>query len=261
MKGCFLEAAPDEKRTKMTNKDSFGTDPGSSMANSNRFGYYSAILTTVITIVTFGFAMVAIPISGANCPGDCAEYPYLDTASQYPRDFLWMPLAITMVLAYVTLMVSIHFYAPSRKKIFSQVGLSFALIAAAILAADYFVQFSAIPMSLINSETEGLAILIQYNPHGVFIALEELGYLVMSLSFLFVAPVFANRSRLESAVRWIFVIAFVLAIVSLAAISISYGLDRQDRFEVVVLSIDWLVLIVNGVLLSVVFRRRLKENQ
>ena len=31
--------------------------------------------------------------------------------------------------------------------------------------------------------------LIQYNPHGVFIALEEPGYLVMSLSFLFMAPV------------------------------------------------------------------------
>lgn len=45
--------------------------------------------------------------------------------------------------------------------------------------------------------------------------MEEAGYLVMSLSFLFMAPVFANRSRLESAVRWIFIIAFILVIVSL----------------------------------------------
>jgi hypothetical protein len=172
-----------------------------------------------------------------------------------------MPLAIVLALAYVTLMVSIHFYAPAQKKIFSQVGLSFALIAAAVLAIDYYVQFSVIPVSLQNNETEGLATLIQYNSHGVFLALEELGYLVMSLSFLFVAPVFANRSRLESVVRWIFVIAFVLVIVSLAAISIGYGLDRQDRFEVIVLSIDWLVLIVNGILLSRVFRRQLKEDE
>ena len=102
---------------------------------------------------------------------------------------------------------------------------------------------------------------IQYNPHGVFLALEELGYLVMSLSFLFMAPVFANRNRLESAVRWIFVIAFILAIVSLAVISINYGLERQDRFEVAVLSIDWLVLIINGGLLSIVFRHQMKENE
>ena len=127
--------------------------------------------------------------------------------------------------------------------------------------ADYFIQFSVIPMSLTNGETEGLAMLIQYNPHGVFLALEELGYLVMSLSFLFMAPVFANKNRLESAVRWIFVIAFILVIVSLVVISINYGLDRQDRFEVAVLSIDWLVLIINGVLLSIVFRRQLKAEQ
>lgn len=245
----------------MTNKDGYDTTTELSTSTSNRFGYYSAIVTTVITVVTFGFAIIAIPISGANCPGNCVEYPYLDTVSQFPRDFLWMPLAIVLVLAYVTLMVSIHSYASRQKKIFSQVGLSFALIAAAVLVADYFIQFSVIPMSLTNGETEGLAMLIQYNPHGVFLALEELGYLVMSLSFLFMAPVFANKNRLESAVRWIFVIAFILVIVSLVVISINYGLDRQDRFEVAVLSIDWLVLIINGVLLSIVFRRQLKAEQ
>jgi hypothetical protein len=155
-------------------------------------------------------------------------------------------------------MASIHSYASREKKVFSQIGLAFALIAAAILAGDYFIQFSVIPMSLINSETEGLAMLIQYNPHGVFLALEELGYLVMSLSFVFMTPVFASRNRLESAVRWVFVIAFILAIVSLGLISIIYGLDREDRFEVVVLSIDWLALIINGVLLSIIYRRQLK---
>lgn len=227
--------------------------------NLYRFAYYSALVTAVITVVTFGFALMAIPISGANCPGNCVDYPYLDTISQYPRDFLWMPLAIVLVLAYVSLMVSIHACAPSEKKIFSLVGLAFAIMTAVILVADYFIQFSVIPVSLMHGETEGLPLLIQYNPHGVFLALEELGYLLMSLSFLFVAPVFANRSRAESAVRWIFIIAFVLSIVALVAISIVYGLDRLDRFEVIVLSVDWLVLIVNGILLSRVFRKHLHK--
>ena len=65
----------------MTDKDSDGKDPGLPISNSNRFGYYSAILTTVIAIVTFSFAMFALPISGANCPGNCIKYPYLDTVS------------------------------------------------------------------------------------------------------------------------------------------------------------------------------------
>ena len=222
----------------------------------NRFGFYSALCTALLTTVTFGFALYAIPISGANCLENCVEYPYLDTAARFPRDFMWMPLAILLVLAYVTLMVSIHAYAPDSRKTFSQAGLSFALMAATMLASVYFIQFSVIPISLMKGETDGLAALIQYNPHGVFIAMEELGYLLMSLSFLFMAPVFAGRSRLERAVRWIFAGAFFLAIAALIAISLIYGLERLDRFEVAVISIDWLVLIVNGILLSILFKRQ-----
>ena len=109
-----------------------------------------------------------------------------------------------------------------------------------------------------DQETDGIVLLTQYNPHGIFIVLEELGYLLMSLSFLFLAPVFTNEGRLASVVRWIFIAGFVLAIVFLAVISINYGLDREDRFEVAVISIDWLVLIINGVLLSLVFRSQVK---
>jgi len=227
----------------------------------NQVGFYSAVLTVVLTLVTFGFAMTAIPVSGANCLENCAEYPYLDTVAQYPKDFLWMPLAILMILAYVTLLVSIHAVAPGNKKIFSQIGLAFALMAAIILASDYFIQFSAIPMSLLNNERDGLALLIQYNSHGVFIALEELGYLLMSLSFLSIAPVFATKERLTAAIRWIFVISFVLVIVSLIIISINFGLERLDRFEVVAISVNWLVLIVNGVLLGILFSKQLRTNK
>ena len=232
-----------------------------SVRTANQVGFYSAVLTAVLTLVTFGFAMTAIPISGANCLENCVDYPYLDTVAQYPKDFLWMPLAIFMILAYVTLMVSIHAFSPGHKKIFSQIGLAFALMAAVILVSDYFIQFSAIPMSLVNKETEGLAMLIQYNPHGVFIALEELGYLLMSLSFLFMAPVFAAGERLKSAIRWTFIIGFVFVIISLIVISISFGVDRLDRFEVIAISVNWLVLIVNGVLLGILFKRQLNSEK
>ncbi len=224
---------------------------------SARFGYYTAMATTVMTVVTFGFALTAIPIAGANCAGDCIAYPYLDTAAQFPRDFLWMPLAIILTLIYVALMASIHRAAPREKLVFSQVGLAFALISATVLVADYYLQFAVVPVSLMHNETNGLPLLIQYNARGVFIALEELGYLLMSLSFLCIAPVFAHRSRLETAVQWLFVGSSVLAFGALILVSAIYGLDRQDRFEVVIISINWLVLIVVGVLLSIVFRRRL----
>ena len=48
----------------------------------------------------------------------------------------------------------------------------------------------------------------------------------------------------------------VLTVIFLGAISGVYGLERMDRFEIAAISINWLVLVVNGVLLSFLFRRR-----
>jgi hypothetical protein len=109
--------------------------------------------------------------------------------------------------------------------------------------------------SLLNGETDGIPILSQYNPHGVFIALEEVGYLMMSLSFFCVAPIFSSSSRLERAVRWTFVIGFLLTVISFVLISILYGIYREYRFEVAVITIDYLALIIAGILLSFVFKR------
>src|SRR5215212_315722 len=242
----------------MTSDDNPGPGTELSTTTSNRIGLYSAILTVVLTVVTFSLAITAIPNSGAFCSEDCFEYPYVDTLSQFPQDYLWMPFAMLLVVVYVVLMVSIHTYAAQHKKIYSQIGLSFALIAAGILLSNYLIQFSVVPASLMNQETDGIALVNQYNPHGIFIVLEELGYLLMSLSFVFLAPVFAGQGRLASTVRWIFIAGFLLTMIFLAVISISYGLGRMDRFEVAVISIDWLVLIINGVLLSLLFRRQLK---
>jgi hypothetical protein len=238
----------------MTDHDRL-TDSASTVAS--RAGFISAILAAAITLVTFGLAITAIPKSGASCVEGCFAYPYLDTAGQYPKDYLWMPPAALLMLVYVALMASLHSLAAAPRKVFSQIGLSLAVAAAVILAGNYFVQFSVVPVSLLNGETEGITLLTQYNPHGLFIALEELGYVVMSLSFVCMAPVFGGATRLEAAVRWIFVAAFVLTVVALAGYWAVYGIDRQDRFEVAAISINWLTLMVNGILLSILFRRQM----
>lgn len=226
--------------------------------NANLLGFYAAIITTVVTAVTFGIAIFTPPLSGPFCVGSCFNYPYTDTVSRFPRDFIWMYFAILLTLIYVVLMVCIHYYASKEKKIFSQIGLSFALISATVLIIDYFIQISVIQPSLVNGETDGIAILTQFNPHGIFIALEEIGYLMMSFSFLCIAPVFSGTNRLETAVRWIFIISFIITILSFIIISILFGINREYIFEVVVIVIDWIVLIVSGILLTVVFKRALR---
>jgi hypothetical protein len=73
---------------------------------------------------------------------------------------------------------------------------------------------------------------------------------------LFLAPVFAG-GRIEGAIRWLFVGGFVLAVAALVGLWIVGG--DLIAFEVAVLSVNWIVLIASGVLLSVVFRRALRS--
>jgi hypothetical protein len=214
----------------------------------NKGGFYSAIIVAITTIITFGLAITATP-------GGVITYPYLDTLKLFPKDYIWMFVSIPLLLAYVILMVSTAASAKNDKKIFGQIGVAFAVITAVILLSDYFIQFSVIPASLINNQTEGLTLLTQYNPYGIFIALEELGYFIMSLSFLFVAPIF-GKGRLESVIKWVFTLAFPLTVLSFIAITFQRGIERGDFFEIVVICITWLALLVNGALLSIYFRKR-----
>jgi hypothetical protein len=224
-----------------------------------RTGYYSSLFLTIITVFTFGFAITAVPISGVFCKGNCIEYPYLNTLSQFPGDYIWMYLAVFMILTYLVYTVSIHSFAAIHVKIYSRIGLTFAIISAVVLLSCYFIQFAVIPVSLVNKETDGIALITQYNPHGIFIAMEELGYLLMSFSFLFIGFVFIDRNRIQKSIRLIFIAAFILTIISFSWILIKYGIMRDYRFEIIVISINWMVLVINGVLTGIVFKRALNK--
>jgi hypothetical protein len=212
----------------------------------------------VLTAVSFGLAITAIPQVGPFCPGDCIEYPYTDPAlvAKVPHDYLWMYPAILLMLTFVVLVASIHRAAPERAQDYSTVALAFAVMSAGIFAADFYVQIAALQPSLLRGEWEGVALLTQNNPHGVFIALEELGYILMSLAFLFAAPVFAGRRWFERALRWLFVLAALLTLGGWGVYYAVYGYGMEYRFEVFAISVNWLTLLVGGVLASLWFRAR-----
>ena len=224
-----------------------------------KFGFYSSLVLTILTIVTFGFAMIAVPPAGPYCPGDCMNYPYADILSYYPRDYYWMYLAIFQLFAFIIFIVSNHYIAPIEKKLYSSISVVFALISSIVLLIAYFTQFTVVPISMMKDETEGIALLTQYNGHGIFIALEELGYITMSISFLFLAPVFSTKKRLEKSIRLTLIMPFLITILSFVLYSIKYGIDRDYRFEVATITINWLVTITVGILISIFIQRRMKS--
>lgn len=230
------------------------TRVSSTIGSAIGLGFWAAILTAVDAAL-FAAVGVATPArSGPFCGTiwPCVPAPYIDVAQFIPGDYLWLIPGILLAPIFVVLMASIHAYAPEPRKIFSRVGLTFAVGYAVVIGVDYFVQFAVVIPSLQSGETQGLSLFTQYNPHGLFIAGEALGYLTMSTALLFVAPVFAG-GRIECAIRWLFVAGFVLAVAAL----VGFWLVGGDlvAFEVAVLSINWIVLIASGVLLGVVFRR------
>ena len=220
-----------------------------------KFGFISAVLTGLLTVVTFAIAINTPPISGTFCMEDCIDYPYHDIVDRFPRDYIWMFPAILLNIAFITLMVCYHYFVSNHKKIFSVTALIFAAISTTILNIDYFTQLVIIQPSIINAEFDGIAILTQYNPHGVFIALEEFGYLMMSISFLFAGIAYSSKLRFGKSLKWMLIIGFLLSVISLIYTRIYFGLNTGYLFEVVIITINWLVQLIFSIMISIVFYR------
>lgn len=241
----------------MTTQATYVQTAPSARSSVYRLGFWSALLTAVAAAAALGIAISTAPArSGPSCLVEpCVTYPYTDAAAFVPNDYLWMYPAFLLGPFFLMLIACLHHYAATDKKLFSQIALSFAVIAAAALAANYFIQLTVMQPSFLQGEVEGLSLFSQYNPHGVFIALEDIGYLMMGAAFLFIAAAFGRSGRLERAIQLLFGISGVLVIGALIVLALFYGYDLEYRYEVVSLLIDWTVLIVAGVLLSVFFRR------
>jgi hypothetical protein len=223
------------------------------------FGMYSAFLLSFLTIVTFGFAMMAIPPSGPYCPGNCMEYPFTDLLLYYPRDYYWMYLAIFQVFTFTVFIVTNHYNTHASRRLFTLLSISFTLISSTVLLIAYFTQFSVVPISVMKGETDGIALLTQYNDHGLFIAMEELGYITMSVALFFLAFAFSKSTRSERVIRIILITQLFLTITAFIFYSVKFGIERSYRFEVATITINWLAIIVVGILVGLFFKKNLKH--
>jgi len=146
---------------------------------------------------------------------------------------------------FLVVMACIHCYAPSDKKVFSLVGLSFAIIYATMISINYFIQLTFVRQSSFDVE-----IFAMDNPQSMMWVIEVLGYFFMGLSTLFVAPIFKS-GKLESLIRWLFVANGILSIGGL--VGYAMGLDMGTLLGGLVI---WTVVMpVSTALLAYSFRR------
>ncbi|NLG32894.1 MAG: hypothetical protein GX550_05175 [Syntrophomonadaceae bacterium] len=79
----------------------------------------------------------------------------------------------------------------------------------------------------------------------------------MSLALFFVSQVFSKPGKIERAIKRIFITGFILTLVSLIIIGSQYGINREYRFEVAAITINWMVMIISGIPMSILFKRAL----
>lgn len=213
----------------------------------NRIGFWAAVFTAILAAAFITMGMFGSS-SWDTFPG---MINYIWTTIKAIDYALFIP-AFLLAPVFVVLMACIHYYASVDKKIYSLIGLAFALIYTTIITTDYFVLWTVILPSTIMGETAGLSLFSLYNPHGIFVSLESIAYMMMSLALLFIAPVFQG-SRIERALKWIFIAGFVLGIGSLVGVLLmNYDIVM---YEIAIITLYCPVLIISGILLSIMFRR------
>lgn len=235
----------------------------SGQQSTGRLGVWSALFAAGAAAAALTIAVTtAPPRSGPFCMFDtCIGYPYTDAAAFVPGDYLWMYPALLIGPLFVVLAGCIHNAAAVGKKLYSLLAFAFAVIAAAALAFNYFIQLTVVQPALLAGETAGLALFSQYNPHGVFIALEDIGYLMLSVAFLFAAGAFDRRNGLERLIRVLFAGTALLSIGALLALALVYGYDLEYRYEVAAILLHWIALIALGWPLSLYFARIVKQGK
>jgi len=229
--------------------------PDTVRSRPDRFGFWVALLASILGLVALGIAVSTTPRAGPFCPSECLDYPYSGAVAFVPRDFLWMYPATAMLLAFVVVTIVLLAHAGVDRRLWAMTGAAFTLLAAAVLVVDYAMQLMVVQPSLLSGESDGVALISQYNPHGVFIALENVGYVALALAFLFLSRVVVGPGWLVGVLRWLLLVAGAMTVAVLVGMTWWFGMDLGYRFEVVAISITWIALIVSSALWAVWLRR------
>jgi hypothetical protein len=167
----------------------------------SRIGFWSAVFATLFSI-GYGITLIVMMISSlATATETPVGWSGIESFVASFQPIQMLPLIPSLLLAptFIVLMVSIHYYAAPDKKIWSHLGIAFALIYAVMASINYITQLTVVRLSILNNETDGLAMFVMGNSHSIFWALVS-AYAFMNLAMLFAAPVF-DGGRLERSIR------------------------------------------------------------
>lgn len=174
----------------------------------NKIGFWSG-LTAFAATIAYCIVQLLQMYSGLS-------YPY--------DERLIYGTSLCIVIPYVLEMLALHYITPDEKKIWSHAALTFTILYAVFVTANYVVQLATvIPMTLKGSLDE--VRILQQTPHSLFWDFDALGYIFMGLSTFVAIPVF-KRTGFQKWVRLAFIAnALVTPLISIVYFYPDYSLD------------------------------------
>ena len=193
-----------------------------------RLGFWSAVLTAVFTMLFLVGGILGM--MGLLPP---------------PWDIV-IPIGASLFLApsFVVMMVSVHYAAPDEKKIWSHIGITLAVLYAALISIVYVTWLFVVEPHVLRGEANQVVLLL-FAPGSFLQMVDGLGYTFMGVALFFAAPVFAGK-RLDNWIRWLCLLSgpgAVLVFLSYVFYSISLGVA------------EWLIIPAVAILLAMYFWR------
>jgi len=223
---------------------------------SVRIGFWSAVLIfatfLVFTACFIGTFLVNPIFKWTDLPGYVS---YVTTYNQIFKNVAQLSMLL-FALLFIVLLNCLLDYAPESKRVLSRTAICFSVLFALLVSTHYFVQLSAVRLSILKGQLQGLEQIVQGNPLSAFSAMNMLGWtLFLGLTSLFIAPIFSG-GKLEKSLRVLFIlngvfcilggVGYVFDIVALIFLTINFGMGGA------MLAISWL--------LAVLFDRMQKES-
>jgi hypothetical protein len=194
-----------------------------------KIGYGSAILTTFFSIIY----IIPQLIQGIDMPETKSSLVWILTPSLF------------LAPSFLIMMAAVHYYAPRSKRIWSHIGLLFALAYFVFVSIVYFTVLTVTMPHTLNGQ-EQLVSVLKYVPKSFLSGIDALGYTSMSLATLFAFPVFDARG-IERWARWAFLANGVIAPIILLT---------QIYPLVAYLGASWIITLpACSILAAIVFRK------
>lgn len=172
-----------------------------------KLGYWSGILTTL-------FSLLYIIGQLAEWFGWLGSAGGPESSSTSLGIIVLLIPSLLLAPSFALLMLSVHYYAPQDKKIWSHAGILFAAVYTVMVCINYYVQLTLILPHMLKNDLEPVRPFL-FTPFDSFsYSIDVLGYSFMSLTTLFAAFVFAGKG-LHRTIR-VFMIANGLLIPFLA---------------------------------------------